>query len=297
MKKNKIIIWIIVVALALLVGFRIVSSKKKAKVVEADANKPVYTQKVARDTIQSVIKVYGNITASQQADIFSRVTGKLISNLVQEGDYVAVNQEIALIDRDEVGVSFTTATVKSTIDGVVLSRYLDPGAKVNPAAPIANVGNIKKVKVTVNLSENDFAKIRRGMKAQVFVDSYPGEKFSGEVSLVAPEIDMMTRTGKAEILLDNSEMKLKPGMFASVDIILSVHPGVIVIPRNAVIEEDSVKKVFVFENGTAKERILNVGLFDDNDIEVTGGLRVGQELIVEGHRRLKNKDAVRVVKE
>jgi len=295
--NKKITIWVIVAVIVGMVGFRIIYSKKKAKAVDVDISKPVYVQKVTRGTMQSSIRVSGNIIASQQADIFSRVTGKLISNLVQEGDYVAVNQEIALIDRDEVGVSFTTATVKSTIDGIILNRYLDPGARVSPAAPIATVGNIGKVKAVVNLSENDFTKLRRGLKAYVTVDSYSGDRFSGEVSLIAPEIDMATRTGKAEILIDNSDMKLKPGMFALVDIVLSAHPGVIVIPRSAVIEEGNTKKVFVFENGTAKEKILTIGLSDDNDIEITGGLRTGQELIVEGHHRLKNNDVVRVVQE
>ena len=296
-KNKKFIIWVIIALVVSAVGLRIVTSKKKATAADAAVSKPVYVQKTATGTMLSSIKVYGNITASQQADIFSRVPGKLIKNLVQEGDYVSIDQGIALIDRDEIGVKFTRAPVKSTLDGMILKRYLDPGAKVNPSAPIATVGNIKKVKVTVNLTENDFTKLSRGLEAYVSVDSYPEEQFAGKVSLVAPEIDMTTRTGKAEILLDNSNMKLKPGMFAAVDIVLAVHPDVIVIPRSAVVEEGGVKKVFLFENGVAKETILNVGLSDDNDIEVTAGLFIGQDIIVEGQSRLKDGDAVRIVKE
>lgn len=291
------IILIAAVLFALLVGFRIISSRKGAKAVEADSGKPVYVQKVTRGVMQTTLKISGNILASQQAEIYSRVPGKLISNLAEEGDYVRDGQEIALIDRDEIGVSFSTAIVKSTINGVLLKHYMDPGAKVSPMAPVATVGNIRKVKAVINLPENDFVKIKRGTNAYISVDAYPGRKFPGEVSLVSPEIDLMSRTGKVEILIDNREQALKPGMFGQVDILLAHHSGVIVIPRSAVIEDGDVKKAFLYDNGKTKERVLATGLYDDDNIEVIKGLEAGETLIIEGQHKLKNDDAVRIVEE
>jgi multidrug efflux pump subunit AcrA (membrane-fusion protein) len=294
--NRKTIIWIVVAVFVVLVGFRIVTSKKKGKIVETDTSKPVYVQKVARGTMQTIIMVSGNIKASQQADIFSRVPGKLISNLVEEGDFVKENQEIALIDRDEIGVAFSTGIVKSTISGILLKNYIDPGAKVDPAKPIATVGNISTVKAVANLPENDFVKVKRGTKAYISLDAYPDTKFTGEIVTVTPQIDLMSRTGQAEILIDNSEKKLKPGMFATIYFLLAYHSGVIVIPRGSVIEDGDIKKAFVVENGKAKEKILSIGLYDDNKDEVLGGLKEGEELIVDGHRKVKDGDTIRVIR-
>lgn len=293
--SKKTIMWIVIGIFVVLAGFRLVSSKKKEKIVEVDTGKPVYVQKVDRGSMQQVIMVSGNIKASQQADIFSRVPGKLLCNLVEEGGYVKENQEIALIDRDEIGVAFSTGIVKSTISGILLKNYIDQGAKVSPAAAIATVGNIATVKAVANLPENDFVKVKRGMRAYVSVGSYPDTRFTGEIATIAPQIDLMNRTGQVEILIDNPERKLKPGMFAEINFLLAQHSGVIVIPRTSIIEDGDVRMVFIDEDGKAKERILTIGLSNDDQSEVVRGLKDGEELIIDGHRKLKDGDKIRVV--
>jgi len=295
--NRKTIVWVVVILVVSLIGFRIVTSKKKQKAVDADTGKPVYTQKAARGTISNAIKVSGNIAASQQADVFARVPGKLISNLVEEGEYVSENQEIALIDRDEIGVRFTTATVKSSIAGVVLKHFFDPGTKISPMAAIATIGNIKKLKCVINLPESDFIKIKPGQKVFISVDAYPDNKIDGSIVSVSPQIDLMSRTGQAEIMIDNAAGKLKPGMFATVEIRLVVHSGVIVIPRSSVLEDGELRKVFIVEDGMAKEKNVNVGIFNDDNSEILSGLKPGDELIIEGHHSVKDGDKVRIVTE
>ena len=294
--NKKTIIWIVAGLLVCIVGFRIITSKGKSKTAGADtdSSKPVYTQKVAWGSIRSEIKTTGNITAFVQADIFPRVPGKLIQNLVDDGSYVSDNQEIALIDRDEIGTSFTTATVKSTISGILLKHFSEPGQKVSPMAPVATVGRIDKVKAVINLPEADFMKLKRGLRAVVTVDSYPDRKFTGEITMLGAQIDVMSRTGQAEITLDNSGYPLKPGMFASVEIGLATRSGLIV-PVNAVVEDGNAKKVFVVENGKAQERVVQAGISDDDSVEILSGIKAGDELITDGQRKLKNDDAVRVV--
>ncbi|OGS23168.1 MAG: hypothetical protein A2252_02845 [Elusimicrobia bacterium RIFOXYA2_FULL_39_19] len=294
--NKKTIIWIVVGLVICMVSFRIVTSKGKAKASDTDSSKPVYTQKVAWGTMRTSINASGNITAYVQADIFSRVPGKLIQNLVDDGSYVRDNQEIALVDRDEIGTSFTTATVKSTLSGILLKHYFEPGQKVNPAMPVATVGRIDKVKAVINIPEGDFLKIKRGFKAIITVDAYPDRKFYGEITMLGAQIDMLNRTGQAEITLDNSDNQLKPGMFAGVEIGLASRSGLIV-PINVIIDDGNTKKVFVVENNLAKERIIKTGMTDDSNAEVLSGLKSGEELITDGQRKLKNDDPVRVIVE
>lgn len=292
---RKRIIWIVVAVFVLFVGFRMVTSKRKGKIIETDTAKPVYVQKAGYGSINSAVKISGNIVPSLQADIYSRVPGKLIRNLVEDGDYVKDGQDIALIDRDEVGVSFSTATARSTINGMLLKHYLEPGTKVNPMMPVATVGNIKKVKAVLNPPESDFTKIKRGTRALVSVEAYPGRKFAGEVTMVSPEIDAVSRSGKIEIMIDNPDQDLRPGMFGLAEVLLASHSGVIVIPRSAIIEDGDIMKAYVVDSGKAREKILKIGIFDDDNSEVLGGLKAGEELIVEGQHKLKDGDLIRIV--
>ena len=293
--SRKKVLWIIAALLVALAGFRIATLKKPVKTAETASGKPVYVLAVGRGSMQSAIKASGNIFALQQAEIYSRVPGKLIRNLVEEGSPVEENQDVALIDRDEIGVDFSTATARSTLKGILLQHYLDPGAKVNPAMPVASVGNITRVKAVVNLAENDFSRVRRGTRVLISVDAYPEQKFPGEISTLSPQIDMMSRTGKAEIVLDNRDGRFKPGMFASVEFILASHPGVIIVPRNSVLEDGDSRKVFVVADGKAYEKTVQAGLYDDDNVEILSGLRDKEQLITEGQRTLKNGEAVRIV--
>jgi multidrug efflux pump subunit AcrA (membrane-fusion protein) len=295
MKK---VIIIAVAVLVLLAGYRIYAVKSKSKTAKSDyvVEFPVQVMKISRRTMSEKVTVSGNVSAVKQADIFAKVPGKLAKNTVREGDLVNVDQEIAMVDRDEPGIEFNQSPVKSTIDGVVLRTYMDPGARISPqGSPIATIGDITQVKIVVNVNEVDFPKIRTGMTAEVKLDSYPDTKWYGKITLVSSSIDLMSRTGKTEIIVNNKDGRLKPGMFAEVNIITKSFGGAIAVPIGAILEENDVKKVFIVQDNKAVEKIVRTGLTQDEYVEISGGLSGTESLIIAGQHRISNGSKIKVV--
>ena len=88
--------------------------------------------------------------------------------------------------------------IESPVDGFIGKRYLDPGATVSPNAPVASVVDIHIVRMVANVVEKDVKRLHVGMPALVEVDAFPGEKFTGKVSRIAPIFDPQTRTAPIE---------------------------------------------------------------------------------------------------
>ena len=124
----------------------------------------VKTEKAARRDLRDFLVLSGSVKALDQADLYPRVAGKLLKNLVKEGDRVARDQAVALIERDEVGAVYEPAPVPSTLAGVIGRVYQDVGASVTPQTPIALVVSQGKVRVAVDLPERYIGKARAGQE-------------------------------------------------------------------------------------------------------------------------------------
>ncbi len=83
--------------------------------------------------------------------------------------------------------------------GFIGRRTLDPGAWVTPNSPFLSVVDISVVRLVANVVEKDLRRITQGMKAEVTVDAFPGEKFDGRIAQVAPVLDPATRTAQIEV--------------------------------------------------------------------------------------------------
>jgi RND family efflux transporter MFP subunit len=146
---------------------------------------------------------------------------------------------------DELKITLAHTVIPSPVDGFVGKRYLDPGAFVNPNAPVASVVDIRTVRLVANLVERDVKRVRAGTPGRVEVDAFPGETFSGKVSRVAPIFDPATRTAEMEIEVPNPGFRLKPGMYARVNLTVDTRPNALTVPRNALVNIDGREGVFV----------------------------------------------------
>jgi RND family efflux transporter MFP subunit len=107
----------------------------------------------------------------------------------------------------------------SPISGIITARNYDNGDMYNGNTPVLVVEQIVPVKLLINISENYFSKIKKGAPVKVKFDVFEGEVFNGKISLIYPTINAATRTFPVELVLDNEEMKVRPGMFASLKIV------------------------------------------------------------------------------
>jgi RND family efflux transporter MFP subunit len=141
-----------------------------------------------------------------------------------------------------------------------------------PQEPVFNIAYMDKVKIVVNVGEKDISKLRKGEKVRVSVDAYPEESFLGRVVRVAPAVDPRSRKVKVELEIENKDHRLKPGMFADVEIIYNEHKNVLVVPRIAVLEREERKVLFTVEDDRAKLREVKTGVSDEEKIEIVEGL-------------------------
>lgn len=181
----------------------------------------------------------------------------------------------------------------SPISGVVTARNYDPG-DMTANLPVITVGQIQpNVKVMVNISENDYESIRRGMPVKVTFDAFPDDEFSGHVSRIYPTVDPASRTFQTEILISNASGKIMPGMFARVDVNLGSQSH-IVVPDRAVVKQTGSgnKYVYVYKNGTVEYIQVETGQRIGNSYELISGLADGDSVVITGQNALQ--DGIRV---
>jgi HlyD family secretion protein len=193
---------------------------------------------------------------------------------------------------DELKINLANTVITSPVDGFVGSRTLDPGAWVTPNSVFLSLVDIRVVRIVSNIVERDLRRIAVGRPAQVEVDAYPGETFDGHVAHVAPVLDPLTRTAQVEIEIDNSNFRLKPGMYARVSFTVEEREQALVVPANALVEVGDLRGVFLpGEGDVATFRPLTVGLIDQNLAEVAG-LDEGQSIVTTGAAALREGDRI-----
>ena len=187
-------------------------------------------------------------------------------------------------------------TLRAPFDGVVTARNFHAGEMYTPGRPILTVMTLAPLKVTVFVSEEYFARVRRGMAVNVTTDIYSGEVFRGSVHLVHPTVDPMTRTFGVEISIPNTNLRLRPGMFARVNINFG-DMNRVVVPDLAIIRQHGTndRYVYVYENGTVHKTQVWIGRQIGNHVEILNGLSDGDQVVIAGMSRLLDQSQVQVV--
>jgi RND family efflux transporter MFP subunit len=193
---------------------------------------------------------------------------------------------------DGLKITLSNTSILSPVDGFVSRRMLDPGAFAGANTPILSVVAINTVRLVASIVEKDFKRIRQGVPAVVQVDTFPGEQFRGEVSRVAPVFDPATRTAQIEIGVPNPGFRLKPGMYARVQLTVERRTNALTVPRNALVDMSGRRGVFVVEEQTARFQEVRTGLQDADRVEVLDGVVEGQRVVTTGALALRDGDRV-----
>jgi membrane fusion protein (multidrug efflux system) len=195
--------------------------------------------------------------------------------------------------------------MKAPFTGIVTGKYFEDGemysgtpTTTSGRSAVVTVMQINPLKVNVGISEQYYPLIKRGMKAEISADVYPGEKFTGTVFRIAPTISPATRSFIAEIEVPNSNELLKPGMFVRISMDLG-EVETFVVPASTVLVQEGTNTRFLFvdDNGTAKRVEVLLGKRFDDKVEVISDvIREGTSLVSEGQAKLINGDKIDVVK-
>jgi RND family efflux transporter MFP subunit len=183
--------------------------------------------------------------------------------------------------------------ITSPVSGFVGKRALDAGAWVTPNSSFISVVDIGVVRLVANIVEKDLRRISQGIKADVSVDAFPGEKFDGRIARVAPVLDPATRTAQIEVEINNSNFRLKPGMYAKVDFTVEHKENTLVVPANAIVDLNGQKGVFLPDEGdVAKFKAVTLGMTNPSQVEVSNGLSEGMKVVTTGATALREGDRI-----
>ena len=194
-----------------------------------------------------------------------------------------------------VNKQLSDSSIEATITGVISARNFDLGSMAVPNVALFEIVQMEQLKVIINVIESDLAKISLGREVTINVDVSNTDIF-GEIIRISPTLDLVSRSARVEIKVDNTIGQLKPGMFAKVNIPVEVRENVVLIPRSALIgSQKEQSSVFVVdENNTGQRRQVKLGLSQGDIVEVDG-IDDGDRVIVAGQFSLKSGDLVRVV--
>ncbi len=185
----------------------------------------------------------------------------------------------------------------SPISGVVTARNYDPG-DMTGQLPILTVEQQNPVKVMVNISEQDYTKVKKGMKVKVTLDVYGDEEFEGTVYLVHPTVDSSTRTFTVEVTLPNSNSRIRTGMFARVEFNYGTMRHV-VVPDRAVVKQSGSgnKYVYVYKDGKVSYNQVQLGQRLGTRYELLSGVENNSDVVITGQTRLADGARVEIMKD
>ena len=179
--------------------------------------------------------------------------------------------------------------VRSPISGVITEKHAIVGELSDPSKSLYTVADLSTVWVMVDINEKDLSKISKGQNAIVIIGAYPDLKFRGRINHIADSVDQATRTVKARIEVANPGRKLKPEMFATVELALKGDaPPVLAVPEDALQELEGKKVLFVSEHdGEFEVRPVETGRAANGMVEIVSGLKEGERYAIKGSFMLK----------
>jgi RND family efflux transporter MFP subunit len=218
----------------------------------------------------------------------------------QKYDQVKAQYEIA---KSNVEFLQENTQLKAPFNGIISGKYFEEGEMYSGVpntgagkAAILSIVSINPLKAIVGVSESYFPLISVGMPAEVGCDIYPDKKFRGKIYRIYPTIDPSTHLFQVEIEVANPGEKLRPGMFVRANINYGTAESILV-PSVAVLKQTGTNERYVFinESNIAVRKAVKTGIILDDDVEITEGLKAGDELITTGQNKLEDKANINVV--
>ena len=192
-------------------------------------------------------------------------------------------------------------TIRAPFDGVLGVRRVNLGQLVNPGTVVANLQNISAIRVSLIVTQRDFARMQVGHPVEATVDAYPDRRFSGTVIAIEPSVNAQSGVVRVQAEINNSDRLLRAGMMASIEVILPDVHHFIVVPASAIAFALYGNSAFVVKDEpgpdgqphpVARRIAVQTGERRGNDVVVTSGLSAGDRIVTVGQVRLDNGSRV-----
>jgi membrane fusion protein (multidrug efflux system) len=217
---------------------------------------------------------------------------KLIS--ANDIDQIKYDLESVRATNRLANLELSYANVVAPISGVVAQRSIKPGNFVQINTPIFRIVDTSRLEATLNVPERELETLKAGLPVKLQVDALPGKTFDGTVDRVAPVVDSGSGTFRVICAFAGGGL-LQPGMFGRMQIDYDQRANALVVPRVALLDDESDPAVFAIRAGKAVRVPVKIGYLDGEWAEVRQGLKQGDQVVVAGKTALRDGSVVQVL--
>jgi len=200
-------------------------------------------------------------------------------------------------DLESAHIKLEKMKIDIPISGVIVDMpQYTPNSTIQQGAPLATIMNYSRMYVDVNLPENTITEVKKGQRVEITNYNLPNDTLVGSITEISPAIDVSTRTYLAKVRFNNPRLLIRPGMFVKILIKVDQKKDILAIPKEVIISDQRGKRVFVVEENTAVERLIETGLETEDKVEVLSGMEENERLVVKGFETLRDKSKVKVLR-
>lgn len=178
-------------------------------------------------------------------------------------------------------------TIRAPFAGRVGTRSVSLGAYIAPGTRITSLDDLSRVRLDFAVPENLLGQLKVGQTVNATSAAYRGRTFKGNVSTIDPRVDQTTRTVRLTAEFDNPDEALRPGMFLSVALEVTVKDDAVLAPEESVVSEGLRQLVFVVKDNKVERRVIRIGQRQAGKVEVVEGLKAGESIVVLGLQRVR----------
>lgn len=284
-KISTIILTLICVALAVVVGYRLLSPEEAvsyAPSTQENTSVNVSVTTATSGSYDQLTRVYGQVVADRgDLSVMSEVSGTLTEVLVKRGDRVEAGQVVAYVNASRPGQVYEASPVTAAQGGIVTSIDSLVGTTVSTATPIMTIYTDRQLSVDASIGSNRAGQLALGGRAS-FTSASNGQSYEAVLSYIALQINQATRTVDLEFEVVGGTEGLKEGDFVTMDVVSATYDDVIVIPASAVNRSGGEAYVYVVKDGVATQTAVTVLASDSQEAAVSEGLSEGDQVITSG---------------
>ncbi len=293
-----------IASMAAAITFMSCGPKKAAKEEEKEVETlyAVSTYKTVEGNLDDYLEFGGDVASVNEVMVLPDQAGKITNILVKVGEMVKKDQVIAYVNPLRAGVVYNDSPVKAPIAGRITSLPVTVGSTVSQSSSVAKVARTDELEIRINIAERFISRITNGQSATVTFDAYPSVVFGAKVFEVSPVLDTSTRTMGVKLRLNPPDSRVKVGMYGRVRLVTDSVKNAIVLPSSALVTRDGKDYVFVITSPKSGKNAAVVGLKPvtkgisvDNNVEITKGLEIGEEVVIKGQTLLNDGSKVNVV--
>ncbi|MGE5396072.1 MAG: efflux RND transporter periplasmic adaptor subunit [Chitinophagales bacterium] len=359
LNRKKLLFTGLIVILALLIVFKIATSKREQP-VQAPNITSVQVKQVQMTNSRSVLYFKANLEPVQEAIVSSKLPGLVVDVNFEDGDMVSAGQVLVSLDdqnfqnqlraaqinlkklqttqqsvqknyerkkalyesgalstlelenaedslkmavsnleTEQVNIasienSISNSVLRAPIGGEIAEKNVILGQYLNPGTIAARIKNNRTIKATINIKESDLKKVKTGQKVILKLSKDDKDGYEGIVKTVASSANNTSRVFKCLVEVDNFEGKLHSGIFGYIVIPDQDQGKVLSVPLSALSGTEGNYSIFVLENNTARQRSIDIGNIQNDQVEVRSGISAGETVIITNINTLQDGDPVQI---